>query len=154
MGFIVKHADCVPIFLFDPKHDVVGLVHSGLRGAIQKVGLMAIMKMISEFGSDPKEILVGLGPGIQKCCYKKHIEILSQLPDWSNCIDTENNSIDLPGYIEAMFCEVGILKRHIENSGVCTSCSQNFHSWTRQRDQNEPKGNGVSIIVLKQNMYD
>ncbi len=33
---ITFYADCVPIFILDPKNRAVGLVHSGWRGTVQK----------------------------------------------------------------------------------------------------------------------
>ena len=57
-------ADCLPIFLYDPQKEVVGLVHAGWRGLKGEITAKTIRKLQKEFDSKVKNILVGLGPAI------------------------------------------------------------------------------------------
>lgn len=148
---IVRHADCVPIFLFDMQKKVIGLIHSGWRGTVGKIGLVALAKMINQFGCYPKNILVGLGPSAQACCYKVDVFPFLDLPEWRNFIKKRGQSlfINLSGLIEQMFLEAGILKKNLEVAKICTICDKRFFSWTRQRQNREKKKMGWSILAIK-----
>ncbi len=152
---LIKHADCTPIFLFDPNKKVAGLVHSGWKGTLGKIGLMALAKMITEFNCRADDILVGLGPAAQKCCYGPSKNqpscFLCQLPEWQDFILEKDLKwhIDLSGFIKKTFLDMGIRKSHIEVSNICTICNHSYHSYTRQRDKQEPIGKGISFIGLK-----
>lgn len=146
----VKHADCIPIFLCDPKKSVIGLVHCGWKGTVGKIGLAAFSKMISEYGCQAQDILIGIGPGAHSCCYQigkdDNKALLKQLPEWNNYL-IENDSewkIDLAGFIKKMFIEAGVKPQHIEVSQICTICNTDYFSWARDRDIKR----GLSIIGL------
>jgi len=148
----VRHADCVPIFLFDPVREVIGLVHSGWRGTVGKIGLIALQKMVVEFGSRVEKVEVALGPAAQVCCYRKaKTSVFTQLPEWREFIAIKKGevTVDLSGFIEEMFLVAGVRKEHIKNSRICTIHNREFHSWTRRRDQGEERGTGMSVLGLK-----
>ena len=42
----MRCADCIPILLYDPLRNVVGLVHSGWKGTINRVGQKAVEAMM------------------------------------------------------------------------------------------------------------
>lgn len=70
LGLFWGFADCAPILLYDPRHKVVALAHGGWRGAAGAIGPRTIGVMAERFGSRPEELLAGVGPGIQACCYQ------------------------------------------------------------------------------------
>ncbi len=74
----VKTADCIPVIAVDPAHRVVGAFHAGWRGTVQRIVEKGIGEMRRQFGSDPKDIFVAIGPGIGVCCYKVGDEVLEQ----------------------------------------------------------------------------
>jgi len=55
----VLTADCVPILMFDPKKEIVSATHAGWRGTKEKIAQKCVDKMVKEFNSNPKDILVG-----------------------------------------------------------------------------------------------
>jgi YfiH family protein len=59
----VMVADCVPIVLYDPVAHVLACVHAGWRGTVARVSEAAVRSMRS-LGSDPGNIIAGLGPAI------------------------------------------------------------------------------------------
>jgi len=149
---IVKHADCVPIFLFDRVKRVIGLVHSGWRGTLGKIGLVALHQMMVAFGSQVRDIHIALGPAAQACCYRKPKDsIFTQLPEWQEYVESKDGEIavNLLGFITQMFREAGIKPGRITDCGICTIHNRDFWSWTRQRDQGEERGMGVSVLGLK-----
>ena len=63
-------ADCVPIFLFDPIQNAIGLVHSGWRGTVSQIAAKTVNAMEKAFQSNPADILAGIGPSIGPCCFE------------------------------------------------------------------------------------
>lgn len=74
----VKIADCIPVIAVDPARRTVGAFHAGWRGTAQRIVEKGIGEMRRHFGSDPKDILVAIGPGIGVCCYQVGDEVLEQ----------------------------------------------------------------------------
>lgn len=70
LGLFWGFGDCAPILLYDPRHRVVALAHGGWRGAAGAIGPQTISAMTERFGSRPEELLAGVGPAIQACCYR------------------------------------------------------------------------------------
>jgi copper oxidase (laccase) domain-containing protein len=58
-------ADCGPVYLIDPIRRVIALLHSGRRGTELGIVSVTIEKMEREFGSDPANLIVQLGPCIR-----------------------------------------------------------------------------------------
>lgn len=65
----VKVADCVPVLLCDRQGRSIGAVHAGWKGTAQGIVKKAIEEMKKNFGSEPEDILVAMGPSIRWCCY-------------------------------------------------------------------------------------
>lgn len=68
--FSLSYADCTPLFLYDPVKKVIGDIHSGWKGTLNKIGQKAVYKMIEEYGSNPKDIICCIGPCIRKCHFE------------------------------------------------------------------------------------
>ena len=60
----VSTADCIPIIIYDPQHEAVCAVHAGWRGTVQRIAREAMLAMITEYGSNPSQLQVVIGPGI------------------------------------------------------------------------------------------
>ncbi|MFA5972472.1 MAG: peptidoglycan editing factor PgeF [Lentimicrobiaceae bacterium] len=67
---MVMVADCVPLLLFDPVKRVSAVIHAGWRGTVHKITSNTIRAMAKHFGTDPADILAGIGPSIGPCCYE------------------------------------------------------------------------------------
>lgn len=63
VALTVMVADCVPIVLYDPVAHVLACVHAGWRGTVARVSEAAVTSMRS-LGSDPANVIAGLGPAI------------------------------------------------------------------------------------------
>ncbi|NLR90404.1 peptidoglycan editing factor PgeF [Flammeovirga agarivorans] len=70
IGLLTLAADCTPIILFDPQKQVIGVVHSGWKGTELKILSVALQKMMDEFESEAKDILICFGPFIKKESYE------------------------------------------------------------------------------------
>lgn len=63
---LIQVADCAPILLVDPKNHVLAVVHSGWRGAIERIASKTIEKM----KQDATQIQAGIGPCLCSACFE------------------------------------------------------------------------------------
>ena len=65
----IQTADCLPIVLVDPKRRAVGVFHAGWRGTVKRIVEKGVGEMRKHFGSNPRNLLAAIGPGVRGCCY-------------------------------------------------------------------------------------
>jgi polyphenol oxidase len=63
-------ADCGPVFLVDPVRNVIGGAHSGRKGTELGIVGATIATMTREFGSNPSDLVIQLGPCIRPPLYE------------------------------------------------------------------------------------
>jgi YfiH family protein len=124
----MNYADCTPIFLYDPVHQAIGLGHAGWQGAVKDLPGAMVQAMQTEFGSDPAQLIAGIGPTIGPCCYEVGEPVISAvhnaftnphsllIPQSSSL----NPHFDLPEANRRNLEKAGV--RQIEQSGFCTAC--------------------------------
>ncbi len=71
----VQTADCLPIIVADRKRRAVGVFHAGWRGTVKRIVEKGVGEMRKHFGSDPRDMVVAIGPGVQGCCYEVGEEV-------------------------------------------------------------------------------
>jgi len=120
----VKTADCVPVLLFDPKRKVVAAVHAGWRGTVQNIVFVAIQKMIREFGTDPSDVIAGIGPSISPEVYEVGKEVWTQFdPEFYLPTDSDKPDKRLLDLWSANFQQLikaGVPAEQIEVARTCT----------------------------------
>lgn len=142
-------ADCVPILLFDPIKNIIGAVHAGWKGSADKILTKTIKAMEGEYGSNPKDLVVAIGPSIGKCCYEVDRDVAKHFEEYdTGALETGDRDgkyqLDLKviNSIQAQECGVDI--DNIEISKICTSCdNEHFFSY---RAENGCKGRFMSAI--------
>src|SRR5205814_1712150 len=82
-------ADCIPLLFYDPQKEYVAAVHAGWRGLFKEIIKEAVTGLIAK-GSDPKDIVVGIGPCIRSCCYsipkERADQFITKFSDWKEFI--------------------------------------------------------------------
>ncbi len=148
---MIKTADCYPVVFYEPKKKVVGAVHSGWRGTIEKVFLMGLFKMVNEFGCRVEDVLVGIGPGIGECCFKHKSLVQNKLREWEKYIKIKGSwqSVDLVEFIKDQLIEAGVKKEKIERIKVCTACSGKFFSHYKNKKKKIKDKNFATVIGMK-----
>ncbi|MFC1711466.1 polyphenol oxidase family protein [Patescibacteria group bacterium] len=149
---MVKTADCFPVLMVDLKNRVIAAVHVGWRGAIQKNFLTALIKMMHQFSTKLENVLVGIGPGIEACCFKHKSLIQKKLPEWIPYIKKDKNnwkSLDLKKFIIDNLKTVGVLNKNIETTNICTNCSSQYFSHFKSLQAKKPEARFATIIGLK-----
>jgi YfiH family protein len=82
----IQTADCIPILLTDKKTGAVAAFHAGWRPTLARIVERGVGRMRLEYGTDPKNIIAAIGPGIGPCCYavgeELRFEFESQFAYW------------------------------------------------------------------------
>jgi hypothetical protein len=145
---IVSTADCFPVMIYDKSKQVIAGLHSGWKGTQKKIVLNGIDLMMNEFNSNPKDMIVYIGPGISKDKFEVGEDV-------SNLFDikyrTEANGkcfIDIKQIILDQLNAKGIPENNIETSELCSYCSSGYlHSYRRDR---EKSGRMFSVIGMRE----
>lgn len=141
----VLTADCLSVFLFDPKRRALAVVHAGWRGLKKKILTKTVRKMRRVFGTFGFELLVALGPAIRSCCYEVGEDFLKYF--FRGFIRRDGRLFfDIPHQAAAELKECGVRHSRIFDSSLCTSCmSAQFFSY---RQEGEHAGRGMSVAEI------
>lgn len=71
----IQTADCLPVILVDTKRHAVGVFHAGWRGTVKRIVEKGVGEMHRCFGTNPRDLIAAIGPGIQGCCYEVGEEV-------------------------------------------------------------------------------
>lgn len=154
--FSLTFADCTPLFLYDPIKKVIGNIHSGWRGTIQKIGKKAVELMIKEYNCNPKDIICCIGPTIRK----DHFEVKQDVEEmfrkefsYTGKIDEIiiKDNINDSYYIDTVLInktilkEVGLKDANIIDSNICTVCNSDLiHSYRKKSE-----GRNTAILGIR-----
>lgn len=130
----VTGADCIPLYLFDAS-GVVGIAHAGWRGIDMGIIPNIISAMI-ENGAKRETVLIGIGPGIQKCHFEIKDDVLEYFEPYPDALikRDEKMFVDLPAVIARQLNSLGISPEQIDFSDQCTYClEQEYFSYRRDR---------------------
>jgi len=72
----VRTADCVPILLYDSVQKAAAAIHSGWKSTIQEISKHTLEIMQKEYGTNPKDIVAGIGPSIGPEVYEIGLEVI------------------------------------------------------------------------------
>lgn len=135
----VKIADCLPIMLYDSEKKVIGIAHAGWQGIIEGI-IQATIEKMKSLGSQPDDVLVGIGPHIGGCCFtvsEERSQIFKEkFGNLPGMIYDDPDGIHLDLALPALFQleQMGIKRENIEILLTCTSCqNQDFFSFRRER---------------------
>lgn len=153
---VTFYADCVPLYILDPVRKVIGLSHSGWRGTVGKIGKKTVEMMTKEYGSDPKDILVAVGPSICQDCYEVSEDVIQQFRQnfdpiyWDRIFYQKDNGkyqLNLWAANACVFQESGILKEHMAVTNVCTHCNSDV--LYSHRTMGNDRGSLAAFLALK-----
>jgi polyphenol oxidase len=150
---VVQVADCVPLLLLDSSKGVIAAIHAGWRGTFQEITRLTIEKMVSEFNSNPTDIIACIGPSVGPCCYETGNEIRQQFiqknEKYSEIFFHKNNKLilDLWKANKMQLLAAGIKEENIEASNLCTNCNHDLFYSSRFDSGNT--GRFVAGIMLQ-----
>lgn len=130
----IRTADCLPIFLVDPKRKVIAAVHSGRQGTALHIIAKVLKIMDQEFASSARDLWVALGPGIGRCCYEIDEKVF--VSEWGPFATHKGNgkwNVDLAGVNINLMERHGISEEHIFWINLCTHCHPDlFFSYRKE----------------------
>lgn len=149
------HADCLPLYVLDPKKTAIGLAHAGWKGTVRNMAGALVEAMTEAFGSDPADLIASVGPGAGVCHYEVDGPVLTEvkrrfdgLPGVLETLLTPSDQpgrafLDLGQANACLFALSGIPDRQISVSGICTICEHSFFSYRRK-----DKGRQAAFMAL------
>lgn len=151
----IQTADCIPVLLYDQVSKIIGALHAGWRGTmgnIVKEGVHQFKKL----GSNPKNIVAGIGPGICQDIYEVGGEVLEKANSVMGSdshqfiIKTSENKgkIDLKGINKHLLVREGLKPENIEISDICTFLAE--EDYYSARREGIETGRMASVIMLKE----
>jgi len=149
----VTTADCVPIFIYDPILQVIGVIHAGWRGTCARIVEKTIRKMNEYFNCDATNLQVVIGPSISSENYTVGKELIEKF--YESGFPTQlifkktNDQIHLDLWMANKWLieNTGVPANQIELSGICTYMEpENFFSARRLGIKS---GRMLSGIMLK-----
>lgn len=158
IALTIATADCQSIILYDKKNEVIGNIHSGWKGTLNKILSNGINLMIKEFSSNVEDIIVCIGPSIMGCCFEVDKDVVDMFNN--NFTDIEKfirlgeikdgiqkYYIDTVEINKRELINLGILEENIYLSNVCTKCSSDtYYSY---RVDGQDSGRNVTLISMK-----
>jgi hypothetical protein len=139
-------ADCLSLFLYDPKRPAVGLIHAGWQGTRGNIAAKTLKLMQKEFNTDAKDVSVGFGPAIRACCYAVKEEFRKFFPEDLTQRDG-HYYFDLASVNKKQLLSLGVKEKNIFDAKICTSCQNaDFFSC---RKEGSSCGRMISVMMLK-----
>ncbi len=148
----MRFADCVPILLHDPRRGVIGLAHAGWMGTLRDVAPAAVEAMKNNYGSNPADVVAGLGPSIGPDHYEIGADVILQvMQKYADEADRFLKSHH--GKIHFNLWETNRLSleragvAQIEVCGICTAC--HTEDWFSHRAEKGRTGRFGALISLQ-----
>jgi polyphenol oxidase len=150
---LMRFADCVPVLLYDRVKSIAAIVHAGWQGTMLRVAEKAVLAMVKEFGSEPQDIIAGIGPSIGPDVYEIGDEVIQQTKKafptvWRELLFTRNGKTTLNLWLANEFSLTGCGIRSIEHANISTY--ENTQDWYSHRGENGKTGRFAAIIAANQ----
>jgi YfiH family protein len=131
-------ADCLPLIIYDPEKEAVGLIHIGWKGVDLEIAKKAVKYMNNNYNSDPNDLIVGIGPCVHKESFIKKDPMQKDDPRWKKFIrhiECDKYSVDLVSFAIKQLVDLGVSKDKIFESGVDTVKDEKFYSHVRDTNR-------------------
>jgi YfiH family protein len=123
---MILTADCIPFQIRVLDRPLGGLVHSGWKGAQKGILAKVVKTFIMKHSADPARILIAAGPHIRPCCYEVQDDFRQ---NFDNAFFVESGGRTRFDLLKASLKgveELGILRKHIFDSGFALPATRNI----------------------------
>lgn len=155
VSLFMRYADCAPILLYDPVQRAIGLAHAGWRGTVQDVGRVAVEAMQARYGTNPADVLAGIGPTIGPENYEVGQEVVDAVKtafgrQAAALLPRYNQSVhfDLWAANRLVLENAGVPPGQIELAGICTAAHKD--QWFSHRGDNGKTGRFGALLALEE----
>jgi hypothetical protein len=125
-------ADCVPVFLTDEGHRVVGLLHAGWRGIRAGILAQAVRKIRRRWGILPRKLRIWTGPSSGPCCFGVQWDVARHFPR-SRKRARDSWRVDLAGELRFQARRLGVRFFDTPGPASCTMHDRRFYSYRRDQ---------------------
>jgi YfiH family protein len=151
---LTTHADCVPVYLYDKKNQVIAMVHAGWGGTVKGICKETVKAMIEQMKSQPEDIIASFGPHIGVCCFEVGedlIQLFKMQPNWSDSFlstsSTGKMKLNLQAFIRAELRGCGLQNENIHETKECTKCQDS--RYFSHRGSHGNSGCGVAFMMIR-----
>ena len=159
----VSTADCIPILLYDTKHQAAAAIHAGWRGTVKHIVQKTIKEMGIVYQTKPQELQAVIGPGISLQNFEVGDEVYEQFVN--ACFDMERiakrfrviqpkeGELPLKWHLDLKLSNridmetMGVLPQNIIDEGICTY--DNTNDYFSARKLGVDSGRIYNGIILK-----
>lgn len=159
----VSTADCIPILLYDTKHQAAAAIHAGWRGTVKHIVQKTIKEMGIVYQTKPQELQAVIGPGISLQNFEVGDEVYEQFAN--ACFDMERiakrfrviqpkeGELPLKWHLDLKLSNridmetMGVLPQNIIDEGICTY--DNTNDYFSARKLGVDSGRIYNGIILK-----
>ena len=131
LKLMIKVADCVPIYLYDSKKQIYGLIHSGWRGTKNHIILNALEIFKKKGCSNFKDVKVFIGPHIKDFSYEVDWDVAKYFSFFTKDKKLKKWFLSLEKEIIFDCVSKGILYENIIVSKICTYENKQCESFRR-----------------------
>jgi hypothetical protein len=147
-------ADCVPVLFYDPKNNVIGAAHSGWKGTVGKIAQKTVLAMKTTYGTNPEDVMVGIGPSITVHNYEVGEEVVAAV---EQSFGTKKGFLEyntkrgkhrfnLQYAVRMQLIDIGVKNENIEVSGLCTFDRDDLFFSARSKKNTGRFGAGIMIL--------
>ncbi|RNL64996.1 peptidoglycan editing factor PgeF [Nocardioides marmoriginsengisoli] len=126
---LVRAADCVPVVLADPEHQVIAVAHAGRRGMVDGIAAATVSRMRD---SGASSIRAWIGPSICGACYEvpaaMQAEVGALVPAAVSTTSWGTPALDIGAGVRAQLEAAGVT---VVDVATCTRESADLYSYRR-----------------------
>jgi hypothetical protein len=135
-------ADCVPVYLYDPVQQAIGLLHAGRAGTELNIAAQGVARLNVTYGSELAHIRAFIGPSAGPERYEVSTEIAA---NWSaNGLPANGRLLDLWGANRQQLIAAGLSVNNILIEGICTLADSRFFSYR----SGDVQARNVAVLAL------
>lgn len=149
---IIKTADCIPLFLWNSKCSIGGIIHIGWRGLLNGIE-KKLIDLLKNGGIDIKGLNFYFGPSIERGCYEVDNNLYNTFysKNYRKNIFFKKSEkkylMDIKKGIYLSLKESGILEKNIMDSNICTFCEN--HRFPSYRKNGKTENRIYNFLLLK-----
>jgi polyphenol oxidase len=151
---VTFHADCAPIYFYDPQKKAIGLAHAGWQGSALEIAGNMVDQMKEQFQTDPQNLLVAIGPCICGDCYEVGEDVKKEFDqldlDGISFMRADNERkkyfLDIGKANQMILIAHGVQEKNICLSNMCTM--ENLGMFFSHRGNNGKRGTQLAVMEI------
>jgi polyphenol oxidase len=151
LALMLFTADCQPTSFYDPVTETIALLHVSRKTLTDGLSQKVVKVLGETYGTLPENLLVSIGPSIQKESYAYPLPLEEEHDTLIGFIEEQDGMahIDLVGAHIKQLAELGIPLANINASTEDTAGSEYFSHYKAQKEGKEDQGRMATILMLR-----